>query len=152
MKYSRLSASFIFIVQDTRAHSEREREVYTQNADSENFQGNNADMLLMAAATAASVFATRRVSCLVHIYWRRLAAFSMMDFFFLPTTTTTKRTRETPPTTDSRQSGDLFHLNWVCRFFHGPFNSVCRLVFSFVVLCFYLSVFANKADTPFFFF
>jgi hypothetical protein len=38
------------------------------------------------------VFAARHVSCLVDIYWRRLAAFPMMDFSANPTD------RPTPPT------------------------------------------------------
>lgn len=96
MRYSRLSASFIFIAQDTRAQT-----------NSENFPERLLTRIyvvvvvvaaLAAAAAARSkqpgrpVFAARHVSCLVDIYWRRLAAFPMMDF------SANQTDRPTPPT------------------------------------------------------
>jgi hypothetical protein len=100
MRYSRLSASFIFIAQDTRAQT-----------NSENFPerlltriyvvvvvvgccccGAGSSSPGASSPAGQPVFAARHVSCLVDIYWRRLAAFPMMDFSANPTD------RPTPPT------------------------------------------------------
>lgn len=59
MRYSRLSASFIFIAQDTRAHTleeEKEREINTRI---------DVDSLHPRPASLAS--------CLADVYWRRVA-------------------------------------------------------------------------------
>lgn len=101
MRYSRLSASFIFIAQDTRAQT-----------NSENFPerlltriyvvvvvvvgccccGAGSSSPGASSPAGQPVFAARHVSCLVDIYWRRLAAFPMMDF------SANQTDRPTPPT------------------------------------------------------
>jgi len=80
MRYSRLSASFIFIARDTRAQT-----------NSEKFQGNPTRICCLWLSTRAwQQPGARGRQCLqrvalvvvVDIYWRRLAAFPHRDGFF----------------------------------------------------------------------
>lgn len=147
MRYSRLSASFIFIAQDTRAQT-----------NSENFPerlltriyvvvvvvgccccGAGSSSPGASSPAGQPVFAARHVSCLVDIYWRRLAAFPMMDFSANPTDRPTPPTRSvqtrnfTSPVPTSRFSS---LLSFICRWCVPEKTTVRGLRVSFSFLLF----------------